>query len=758
MKRFLVVFALLCSLFFLLSGCGNQKSDLEWSAQIESGNWWDAMNYCENLNEKGKTDWYLPTIDELRTLIGKCEATEPQGFCPVSETNNKLTASDLTADCNGCDNLNGTGHSCLSFRVKGDAWFWSQSSDQKDNLSRAFGVGFERGKINLNQKYEKHYMRCVRSNHPPKKQDFQKDYVSGLKWSKISEDNMWYKDAVAYCENLREDGLSNWRVPNIDELRTLIQNCPEQETGGKTKVSEQNCCLFHTCGMETDGCKEHKDGRYSKFGDTGMFWSSSDVTGKAIKWGVSFDKAVIGFPSLFSKFRVRCVSDGNQAQKERQAKSKCLNWSTRSDEKMNYEEAKEYCKNLNENDYNDWRMPNIDELRTLVQNRKTATGGGCKVSEKNSCLYPKCWSFKTCAEACDGSWDRCEPYNFFNIYSKLEDHDIWLWSSSLVKTNMAWGINFGLGAISGTDKDSSNYIRCVRGYSEPTKIGNLYWSDKKMFLEYSEAQNYCKNLDEGGYNDWRLPNIDELRTLIKNCPKTEIGGECKISEKGNCLTKKCLKSCECELKENDNGYYSKLGLGDDNTWYWSSSSLSDDSNFALFAFFPAGAISFFNKTKLDYGHSLSFRCVRKNMPNNTVSKNEELQWSNKAPREMKFDDAKNYCQNLTENGYSDWKLPNIDELRTLIKNSPKTEPDGQCKISEKNGLLSGSDWKYSECYNIEDGNNHSKLGDEGEFWSSSFISDDMVHTVNFNSGSIASANYICSSEFVSDVRCVRDVK
>ena len=108
------------------------------------------------------------------------------------------------------------------------------------------------------------------------------------------------------------------------------------------------------------------------------------------------------------------------------------------------------------------------------------------------------------------------------------------------------------------------------------KRKGLQWSNKAPNrMDWNDAINYCRNLNEGGYSDWRLPNIDELRTLVQNCFNTEIGGKCKLSEKNACLSDKCCSpygSCFCATR--NDGYYSKLG-DDNNVSLWSSSAYSD---------------------------------------------------------------------------------------------------------------------------------------------------------------------------------------
>ena len=139
----------------------------------------------------------------------------------------------------------------------------------------------------------------------------------------------------------------------------------------------------------------------------------------------------------------------------------------------------------------------------------------------------------------------------------------------------------------------------------------LEWSQRsKRGMDYAVAKQYCDKLDEGGHKDWRLPNIDELRTLIKNCPKTETGGKCKVSEKNGCLSwEDCGNgyregSCECdERKKNNSGYYSKLS-DPGNVSLWSSSSSDEWFHCHWSVDFNDGAVI------PDGGGITKVRCVR----------------------------------------------------------------------------------------------------------------------------------------------------
>ena len=142
---------------------------------------------------------------------------------------------------------------------------------------------------------------------------------------------------------------------------------------------------------------------------------------------------------------------------------------------------------------------------------------------------------------------------------------------------------------------------------EKNNATHLQWSNiSKEKLDWKGALNYCKNVSDGDFKDWRLPNIDELRESIVNCSKTEFGGECKVSEKIGCLSSDCKNpkgSCNCERMKN-NGFYSVFG-DPDYVGLWSSSALSNDSNSVWGAVYYSGMIGNLGKSGKLYA-----RCVR----------------------------------------------------------------------------------------------------------------------------------------------------
>ena len=118
------------------------------------------------------------------------------------------------------------------------------------------------------------------------------------------------------------------------------------------------------------------------------------------------------------------------------------------------------------------------------------------------------------------------------------------------------------------DADTSEpaFPECSPTSTKPCISGKLIWSEtKKTKRTQGGCNTSCNELNEGGYSSgWRLPTINELRTLVQNCDKTVSlpDGLCKVSD--TCNTTDCKeKNCKCSSGTD----YSKLG---DTDSLWSS--------------------------------------------------------------------------------------------------------------------------------------------------------------------------------------------
>ncbi len=175
-----------------------------------------------------------------------------------------------------------------------------------------------------------------------------------------------------------------------------------------------------------------------------------------------------------------------------------LQWQDNSDAKTvqkTWSEAKEYCENLTLGGYDDWRLPSESELFTIVD-----------YGRSNPAIDPV----------------------FQNVISD------WYWSSTnnISNNSYAWGIYFNYIRAEWLSKSNSHFIRCVRG--ERIERGNFSRDDTKEIVTdnctklqwqdnneaktvqkgtLSEAIDYCENLTLGGYDDWRLPNANELYSI-----------------------------------------------------------------------------------------------------------------------------------------------------------------------------------------------------------------------------------------------------
>jgi hypothetical protein len=140
---------------------------------------------------------------------------------------------------------------------------------------------------------------------------------STLVWQNPSSENTYLWDgsgqAKAYCENLDTDGASDWRLPTIGELRTLISGCPETEVGGICGVNDE-CDLSDCWDDNCSGCEINEGGCYWQDGLSGpcsYYWASWSSTTPA-SWYIDFSNGAISSDDKLDGNYIRCVRNGTQ--------------------------------------------------------------------------------------------------------------------------------------------------------------------------------------------------------------------------------------------------------------------------------------------------------------------------------------------------------------------------------------------------------------------------------------------------------------
>ena len=131
----------------------------------------------------------------------------------------------------------------------------------------------------------------------------------GNMWSPMTSSTMDWDSAVSYCNNLTACGYSDWHLPTISELRTLIEYCDGTVTGGSCGVTDT--CLSSSCWNDTcAGLSYYSSCHYNKLCDTGWFWSSSTISDETVgaAWCVNFYFGMVngGHKTDFT-INVRCV-------------------------------------------------------------------------------------------------------------------------------------------------------------------------------------------------------------------------------------------------------------------------------------------------------------------------------------------------------------------------------------------------------------------------------------------------------------------
>ena len=172
-----------------------------------------------------------------------------------------------------------------------------------------------------------------------------------------------------------------------------------------------------------------------------------------------------------------------------------LTWQRHEDgKKRTWREAMDYCENLTIGGYPDWRLPTKKELQSIID-----------------------YSFF--GPALDTA---CFPYSY--------QRDDYYWSATIrvFLSVFAWKVSFWDGQVKISNEGDYNYVRAVRGRTleychfrdngdgtvTDTATGLMWYQTETKAMTWEKSLAFCEKLDFAGYDDWRLPNIRELLSLV----------------------------------------------------------------------------------------------------------------------------------------------------------------------------------------------------------------------------------------------------
>jgi len=128
----------------------DQSTGLAWQVAPTGGemNWAAAKSHCASLNLGGSSDWRLPTITELRSLIRGCSATQKGGACGVTDSCLSYE-SCRTSFCEGCSVKGGpdSGGAYWPPELSGEVPAYWSSSAVADRDGSAWCVDFYSGHV-----------------------------------------------------------------------------------------------------------------------------------------------------------------------------------------------------------------------------------------------------------------------------------------------------------------------------------------------------------------------------------------------------------------------------------------------------------------------------------------------------------------------------------------------------------------------------------------------------------------------------------
>ena len=560
----------------------DNNTGLEWQQTMpeETFTWDDAVAYCENLTYAGYDDWRLPSQIEIHIISDKGRAI------PVFDKTyfQQITVSD-------------------------ESRFWTSTEYNYGTVHDAYFIYYRPPYFEHLDKTSKSNVVCVRGNKLPTANfttlEISEDVVftdstTGFMWQKIDISNTW-QYALGYCDDLTYAGYSDWRLPNLNELESLLNDNSTEP--------------------------------YSDFPNVGVsdYWSSSTfLDNLGMVWVIHLKNRlveVVNKPNTRIR-KILCVRSDLPSNSERTAA----------------------CSGLPENA--EWNS--VSKI--------TQTWSGSAWLPSATAVYSEEASTENCRFKCAEGFEwndyecvRTTPLSLGNICTgqdKCYDNEGEIECPAAGEDFYGQDAQY---AALGTCTPQSFTVHTVAGdnivIDRNTK---LIWqqSPSEEVFTWDDAITYCENLTYAGKTGWRLPAPQEFLTIVS------------------------LGDAVSDYFLNMSGVL------------WTSKVFGEESGSTVYSFHYTEVVKYINTTSKE--NSMKVMCVYGGeFPTANLSvipkivneinydlvfdSTTDLMWQktySEEPKEWK--DALSYCENLEYADYSDWRLPNANELATLV-NFDKTE-------------------------------------------------------------------------------------
>lgn len=321
----------------------------------------------------------------------------------------------------------------------------------------------------------------------------------------------WEEFNGEYIKTLNEKnygGFNDWRVPSKIEMRSLV-NHDKINPAYNTEIFQSLLADNYWCGVS-----------YGMREDCGWVINlnigAETTQNKTLK---SYAVAVRG-----EKFVPQFVDNGDGTITDTRTN---LMWQKAQPERKSYNDVQEMLKDFELAGYKDWRLPTMNELGTIFDESYENKNWYCDKFFECDKLQPPILQHIT-ANIFAGTYVWIMNFNFgYEGYYgekfvplayrlvrdvKTSDNKFQMPSGGQKEIFDAKGNVIGVNENFG----AKNFVN-TENYILDKKTGLSYEKNSAGTFTFDEAQEHIKKLNAenfGGKNDWRLPNVDELRFIV----------------------------------------------------------------------------------------------------------------------------------------------------------------------------------------------------------------------------------------------------